>query len=157
MEKTATQWMLEPLRKYATFTGRARRKEFWWFVLLTWLISLSAAGVDHLLGLKIGVVGLACLLGMLLPQTAVTVRRLHDTNRSGWWLLLPLVPALPAMIFIIRSAAEKQIGQPSAVTIIGIVVSTIAYWAVAILLVFWFCRRGTIGENRFGPDPIPAT
>ena len=105
--------------KYATFQGRAPRAEYWWFILfialghiaILILASLfdSAAASGTLYGLF--------TLGTLLPTLAVTVRRLHDTDRSGWWLLMELVP------------------------LVGV-----------ILVLVWFCSRGTRGQNRFGSE-----
>ena len=83
-------WYIEVLKKYAVFTGRARRKEYWMFVLINFLIALAIGFVEGLLGGK-GVFSNIYTLAVLLPSIAVGVRRLHDTNRSGWWLLLPIV------------------------------------------------------------------
>jgi len=78
-------WFLEPLKKYATFNGRARRKEYWYFVLFCTLINI-AFGV---FGLRI--ISDVFALAVFIPSIAVGVRRMHDTGRSGWWLLLPIV------------------------------------------------------------------
>jgi uncharacterized membrane protein YhaH (DUF805 family) len=120
-------WYMEALRKYATFSGRARRKEFWFFQLFVMLIGLALSLADYMLGLMDEGTGIGLLSGlfslaMLLPNLAVSVRRLHDTDRSGWWLLLCFLP------------------------IIGIIV----------LLVFFFLD-GTRGTNRFGEDPKGST
>jgi uncharacterized membrane protein YhaH (DUF805 family) len=86
----AKNWYLEPLKKYATFSGRARRKEYWYFVLFNVIIAVvldvisSAMGANDMLGNLYN-------LAVLIPSIAVGVRRLHDTDRSGWWLLLPIV------------------------------------------------------------------
>ena len=79
-----------PLKKYADFSGRARRKEFWSFWLLTMAAYIAASVVDSILGFPIAMLIVA--LGFIIPSIAVAVRRLHDTNRSGWWLLLGLIP-----------------------------------------------------------------
>ncbi|MBR2606636.1 MAG: DUF805 domain-containing protein [Bacteroidaceae bacterium] len=68
--------------KYATFSGRARRSEYWWFVLLNLLISI------------IPIINMIWGLIVLIPSIAVCIRRLHDTGRSGWWLLLALIPVV---------------------------------------------------------------
>lgn len=129
--------------KYVGFSGRAPRAEFWWWYLFTVLIgivmliingptymdyfsamsqytadsglpppTLSSPGID---------IGYLINLALFLPGLAVSVRRLHDTNRSGWWMLILLIP------------------------LIG-----------PILLLVWFCTRGTRGNNRFGADQLPA-
>ena len=107
--------------KYALFTGRARRKEFWQFQVVAFAISSVLMIVDGILGTKtasgIGILGGIFSLAILLPNIGVLIRRLHDTDRSGWWALLGLIP-----------------------------IANIA------LLVFMFIQ-GTVGSNRFGPDP----
>jgi len=76
------------LRQYATFGGRARRAECWWFILFTALVSLAASTIDAVLGTMmqsgVGLIGGDRLVGTAASQPAVTVRRLHDTDRSGW-------------------------------------------------------------------------
>ena len=79
------EWYLGPLKKYAVFSGRASRKEYWLFAL--WNLPIMFV----LLMIAIELYGLY-YLGVLVPYLAVGVRRLHDTNRSGWWLLLAIVP-----------------------------------------------------------------
>lgn len=109
-------------RKYVTFEGRASRAEYWLFVLFTAIVSVIAAIIDDQLAPSgQGAFSLIVSIPLLLPGIAVAVRRLHDTNRSGWWYLLVFVP------------------------LVGFVV-----------LLVWFCQRGTQGANRFGDDPIAA-
>jgi len=109
--------------KYATFDGRAARSEFWFWALFTLLGALAANILDALLGLNFdngaGPITALFNLGVLVPSLAVGARRLHDTDRSGWWQLLILLP------------------------VIG--------WIVVLI---WFVLRGTLGGNRFGPDPL---
>jgi uncharacterized membrane protein YhaH (DUF805 family) len=104
-------------RNYATFQGRAPRAEYWYFVLFNVIVSVVLNVIDGMIGTQV----LSSLYGLavLLPGIAVATRRLHDTDRSGWWQLLWLVP------------------------IIGLIV-----------LLIWFCTRGTQGDNRFGADPL---
>ncbi|MCA3778455.1 MAG: DUF805 domain-containing protein [Burkholderia sp.] len=115
------------LNKYATFEGRARRSEYWYFTLLSVILSIAAqviGGGGRNGGLiTLLLLGVLCLvsLALLIPGIAVSVRRLHDTGRSGWFLLIALIP------------------------LVG-----------GILLLVWMCSRGTEGPNRFGADPIPA-
>ena len=118
-------WMLLPLRRYAEFSGRSRPKEYWMFALFVFLVSLAALIVDMLLGFGDAVSGstkapgfwagwaaaggggpltLIVSLAMLVPGLAVTIRRLHDSDRSGWWILIafvPLVGFLALMVFMI--------------------------------------------------------
>jgi uncharacterized membrane protein YhaH (DUF805 family) len=92
-------WFLLALRRYAQFSGRSRRKEYWFFTLFFLLASVVAMGLDMALGTMdeetgLGVVSGLLSLAALLPSIAVTVRRLHDTGRSGWWMLIFLIPLL---------------------------------------------------------------
>src|SRR3546814_16173382 len=92
------EWALLPIRRYSEFSGRSRRKEFWSFHLMLFILSLIASAIDGALGTSALVLGLYGLLTFLLvvvvitPQLTVSIRRLHDTDRSGWWLLLAIVP-----------------------------------------------------------------
>ena len=89
------EWMLMPLQRYADFQGRSRRMEYWMFFLFTFVTSLILGVIDGLLGLQgasgYGVLGGLFSLATIIPSIAVGVRRMHDTDHSGWWLLLPLV------------------------------------------------------------------
>ena len=87
--------MLQPLRKYADFTGRARRSEFWLFWLFTIVVGGIAGALDYMLfpG-EVEPLQLIVGLGLMIPSLAVAFRRLHDTDRTAWWLLLWLIPIL---------------------------------------------------------------
>ena len=127
--------MFQPLRKYAVFSGRARRREFWLF----WLFLI---GIEIVFSILIGLAGGSItdptnrfgamsgpaqalfalyglvMLGLLIPSVAVAIRRLHDTNRSAWWILIALLPILGALVLIV-----------------------------------FYLLDGTPGPNRFGEDP----
>ncbi|MBI1220515.1 MAG: DUF805 domain-containing protein [Rhodobacteraceae bacterium] len=120
------------LSKYATFSGRARRSELWWFVLFNVILSIIAGILDRMLfgvhdmhmgaadaGMSFNyqpsLIGSVVSLALLLPNLAVAARRMHDIDRSGWWLLIVFIP------------------------IIG--------WLV---LLYWYIKEGTQGPNRFG-------
>jgi uncharacterized membrane protein YhaH (DUF805 family) len=129
-------WMLMPLRRYADFSGRSRRKEYWMFTLFILLVyavlgiliamggvfsSMGDPGATPQIGM-LGWIGIGLLgifaLGIFIPALAVIVRRLHDQDKSGWFILLQFIPYIGGIV----------------------------------LLVF-MCIDGTKGENRFGPDP----
>jgi len=100
-------WYLKVLKeRYATFSGRARRKEFWYFVLFSFLVSLVLNAIDLAIGTS-GILGLIYSLAVLIPSLAVSVRRLHDTGRSGWWVLIGLVPLI-GLVLIVFLAAGSQ-------------------------------------------------
>jgi len=116
-------WYVKCLKQYADFSGRARRKEYWMFVLFNVLISIALGIVDGVLGFSaeassIGILGGIYSLAVLIPGIAVCVRRLHDVGKSGWYYLLFLIP------------------------IIG-----------AIILLVWFCTEGERSTNAWGEDP----
>ena len=105
---------LAVLKKYAVFSGRARRKEFWYFVLFNFLISLGLGIVDGIInsitGASIGVLGLLYSLAVLVPSLAVGARRLQDTGRSGLWLLLGLIPIVGPIILIVFWIGDSEPG-----------------------------------------------
>ncbi|MCY7397860.1 MAG: DUF805 domain-containing protein [Sphingomonas bacterium] len=116
-------WATRPLTKYADFSGRAPRAEYWWFYLLSIVAYIVATIVDSVIGTgaalgSYGILSLVVMLGLVIPSLAAGVRRLHDTDRSGWWMLIVLVPLVGAIV----------------------------------LLVF-FVLEGTKDDNRFGPNP----
>lgn len=124
-------WMLMPLRRYAEFTGRSRRKEYWMFALMQWLVAaavgllvillyLTTTTETQMMMVLTPVLILAGLFSLfcLVPGIAVTIRRLHDTDRSGWNLLWGLVPLVGGFI-----------------------------------LLYFYVSDGDSGSNRFGPDP----
>jgi uncharacterized membrane protein YhaH (DUF805 family) len=102
---------------YVNFSGRSARSEYWFWVLFVFIADIVAIAIDAAIGKQI----ISSLFGLavLLPGLAVTVRRLHDLDRTGWWIFLGLIPLVGAIILII-----------------------------------WFCSKGTDGPNRFGPDPL---
>ncbi len=87
-------WYLEVLKKYTVFSGRSRRSEFWYFTLVSTIISIILMIVDNALGTtsgSSGLLGSLYSLAVFLPSIGVGIRRMHDINRSGWWILLPIV------------------------------------------------------------------
>ena len=105
--------------KYVGFSGRAPRSEYWYWLLFYCLVLIVAVLIDQMV-LGFAVLQSILSLALLLPSLAVAIRRLHDLDRTGWWLLLALVPV------------------------------------AGIVLIVWFCFRGTMGPNQYGPDPIPG-
>ncbi|WP_324262977.1 DUF805 domain-containing protein [Altererythrobacter sp. H2] len=121
------EWMLMPLKRYADFSGRSRRKEYWMFVLGVIIAAILASIIEAILGMSGSIGGtygpltLLLVLGIIIPGIAVQVRRFHDQDKSGWFVLLGLIPIVGGLI----------------------------------VLVFMFLE-GTKGPNRFGPDPKGA-
>lgn len=117
-------WYMSVLKKYAVFSGRAGRKEFWMFALFNLFFIVAAIILDNILGTTIGRgrYGLFYSLytiAVFVPNLSVSIRRLHDTNRSGWWLLISAIP------------------------VIG-----------AIMLLIFLIESGDPGDNRYGPLPV---
>jgi uncharacterized membrane protein YhaH (DUF805 family) len=84
------QYFLKVLRNYANFEGRARRSEYWYYTLFYYLFSIPLSFIDMAMESEVGMLGLIFALGMIVPSIAVGVRRMHDTGRSGWYLLIPI-------------------------------------------------------------------
>ena len=102
-------WFITVLKKYAVFEGRARRKEYWYFILAYALIALVLSVLDSAVATG-GLLRAILALALLLPTVAVGVRRLHDTDRSGWWALIGLIPFIGAIVLIIFFVIDSQPG-----------------------------------------------
>ena len=109
------QWYLAVLKNYAGFSGRARRQEFWMFVLVNFVISIVLSIIDLAIGTRtnsgVGLLSTIYSLAVLIPSIAVAFRRLHDTDRSGWWILIGLVPCVGFIILIVFYAMEGNRGD----------------------------------------------
>ncbi|MEE8339241.1 MAG: DUF805 domain-containing protein [Xanthomonadales bacterium] len=109
-------WYLEVLKKYAVFNGRARRKEYWFFYLFYLIIFIVLAFLDGVTGsfnesIGIGMLSGIFILAMIIPGLAVSVRRLHDTDRSGWWILISLIPLIGGIWFLVLMVLDGTSGQ----------------------------------------------
>jgi uncharacterized membrane protein YhaH (DUF805 family) len=185
----AMGWMLMPLKRYADFSGRSRRMEYWMWqvfklivgtVFMILFLGIFGAAFANLAGSKDpsqldpnqliaagGGILILCLiymifaLAIIIPDFAVAVRRLHDTNRSGWWILAPVVPYLIGVVLMVATAGvavgmqagdQVSTGLVAAVGIIGLV-SMLAALALGLTVLIFMFIDGTPGPNRFGPDP----
>lgn len=109
-------WFLKCMKNYVNFTGRARRQEYWYFILFYLIGAIATIVLDYIFGTEVLFYALY-LIGMALPQTGVSVRRLHDTGKSGWWYLISLVPIIGVILLIIwfvkeGDAHSNLYGQP---------------------------------------------
>ena len=102
-------WYLGVLKKYAEFSGRARRKEFWMYTLFNFIIMIVLSIIDGVIGIPI--LGGIYALAVLLPGIAVGARRLHDIGKSGWWLLIGLVPFIGVIVLIIFFVMDSNPGD----------------------------------------------
>lgn len=170
------EWMIMPLRRYAEFSGRSRRQEFWVWQLLKVLVSLvfmivigivfgvsiasvagssnpASVGAGAAIGMGVGLlvylVMLILGLAVLVPDIAVSVRRLHDTDRSGLWLLSVIgCYVVGYVLFLVGAMA-----QSSAIAVVG-GIALLGGFVVAVTLLVFMCLPGTIGPNRYGADPL---
>jgi len=106
-------WYLSVLKDYAVFSGEASRREYWMFSLINFLIIVALVILDISLGMfdeeaGMGVISGIYILATLLPSLAVTVRRLHDTSRSGWWILLNFVPLIGPLILLVFLVQDSR-------------------------------------------------
>ena len=168
------EWMLLPLKRYFEFSGRSRRMEYWMFALFQVLIYVGLAiigavlvgGTAGMMGggsadaatggmvgmlMSMGIIAIVIgivWLGLIVPSLAVAVRRLHDTNRSGFWLFAYVGPYIVGYIIAIAGAASES----AAMTMVGGLITLLGFIGAIVLLVF-MCLPGTVGPNRYGPDP----
>ncbi len=144
-------------RKYVTFSGRAPRSEYWWFVLFGFLVNIAAAIADLvIMGPATpahgdsGPIRLIVTLALFLPNLAVSVRRFHDTNRSGWWILgfygAVIVAAGLIVVALLPDPAHPNFALIGVAALI--MFASVIWWFVILVL------KGTAGDNRFGPDPL---
>jgi uncharacterized membrane protein YhaH (DUF805 family) len=116
-------WYLAVLKKYAVFSGRARRKEYWMFYLFNMIFAFAAIILDMILGTASDRIGygffyMIYMLAVFLPSLGLSVRRLHDVEKSGWFFLIGLIPLIGAIWLFVLT-----------------------------------CTNGTVGINKYGPDP----
>jgi uncharacterized membrane protein YhaH (DUF805 family) len=143
------EWAILPLKRYAEFAGRSRRKEYWSFVLLTAIVFAILYFIEERLGLTMkgmGTLTLLFQLAILLPILAVGARRLHDIDRSGWWLVIFYGPALVMTVLPLLGIVNRR---PMMTLLIASLIG------LAVLIVF-FVIEGSRGANRYGSDPKAA-
>lgn len=104
------KWYLAVLKKYAVFSGRASRTEYWMFVLFTFLISLALSMLEGLFSDTSILSGLYSL-AVLIPSLAVAVRRLHDSSKSGWWLLIAFIPIIGVFVLLAFMIMDSTPGK----------------------------------------------
>ncbi len=108
------KWFIKCFQHYADFKGRARRKEYWMFYLFYALFYMCATIIDMVLGSDIGgigIIGWIFLLATCVPYIAVTVRRLHDIGKSGWWILIGFIPLIGGIWLFVLTLLDSQPGE----------------------------------------------
>jgi uncharacterized membrane protein YhaH (DUF805 family) len=104
-------YYLEVFKKYAVFSGRARRSEYWYFTLFNFIVSIILAIISSIAGDKNGLIGIAYALVVFIPGIALSVRRLHDVNKSGWMLLILLIPFVGAIWLLVLMCTDGDMGD----------------------------------------------
>ena len=163
-------------KNYVNFRGRARRSEFWYFylfyVIVNTVLSIPSTfwnvmgtmaepdpEIQVILSLLFGLPSIIFSLATFLPYMAVTVRRLHDIGKSGWYYLFPFIPlgaiVIIAVLFFIVSTGTGFGG----ISVLGIVIAILYVIAIIVMIAFivvvivWLCRDSQPGENKWGPNP----
>ena len=164
------KYFLYCLQHYADFNGRARRSEYWFFQLFNFLIAIGiyliVLAIKEVIGIDLGFLRFVYPIALFIPNLAVSARRLHDTNRSGWWQLLTIITGLIMsglvitfvyLIFLCAIWGEDMRGfsifMEEKLLSALLFVSIICHIAAEILLLVWYCRDSQQGVNRFGPNP----
>ena len=160
------------LSKYFVFSGRAVRSEYWWFALFVVLVSVVLAVVDASLfgmdpetGESTQVLTPIFQLAVVIPMLAAGWRRLHDTGRPGWYLLLPAALSIATMFILFSSSAvfsalEQGVDDPEALRlpvaffgVTGLMVVGVLQFILTVLMIWWLTRPSQEGSNQFGPPP----
>ena len=148
-------------QNYANFKGRASRAEYWWWALFSLIVQIFTSGQNA--------IGDLISLVILLPSVAVTIRRLHDTNRRGWWFALPIgslgLAFITFMAFAVSTAfslvdpsewdPQNLFDGGSFIAILIIVLALISAVTTGVANFVFTLLKGDGGENRFGPPPPP--
>ena len=109
---SAWDWYVTAIRKYAVFDGRAGRSEYWYFVLVYFGISIVLGFIDGMFGAHgMGLLSAVFCVAMVIPSLSIAIRRLHDTDRSAWWLLIGFVPVAGIIILIVFFASVGTQGS----------------------------------------------
>ncbi|MEM9757039.1 MAG: DUF805 domain-containing protein [Pseudomonadota bacterium] len=134
-------------RRYFDFMGRSIRSEYWFWTLFVFLVSIPLQLLTLVAPILL-ILSLIFSIATMIPGLAVTIRRLHDLDRTGWWTVVPA--GLVSVGYAILIPAIVNGRNPSVIAYVPF----IAAFAFGILLLVWFCTKGTDGPNRFGDDPL---
>jgi uncharacterized membrane protein YhaH (DUF805 family) len=157
------------LAKYVSFSGRASRPEYWWFALFVILGAVLFSLIDSAVFGSSSESGspLASIfqLAMFLPLTAAGWRRLHDSGRPGWWILLPMLASILFVVVLLggvmifggleRAGADAEAlrGPASLLGVTGLAIASIVQLVLAVLMIWWLTRPSDTGDNAYGPRP----
>lgn len=155
------------LTNYATFSGRARRPEYWWFFLFVVLGGMVASLIDGALfgfgteeAPETQVFGPLWSLAMFLPLLAAGWRRMHDTGRAGWYLLIPMLISFAVLFLLgfemaafLAAGGPETIGPGLGAGLALVALLTVAQIVASLLILWWLTRPTQKGRNAFGPEP----
>ena len=136
---TFTESVKTCFQKYIVFSGRASRSEYWWFFLFALVLGVVTSWIPF--------IGFIVVLALLLPSLSVTVRRLHDTNRTGWWVLLPTGSALGGV-------SAGAVAFFAGLAILGLILMFLGFVGGYLVLLYFLIQPGNPGPNRYGPNPL---
>ena len=147
------EWALRPVKKYAVFSGRAARAEFWWYRILAGVAGFGTGVADAMVGDPIvgdyGPTTLMLMLALIVPNLAVTVRRLHDIGRSGLWAVLSIVN----YAFVVVSLGGFRESFASTINAVVLGILLIGFLIAGIVMFVFMVTPGSEGTNDYGPDP----
>ncbi len=155
------KWFVKCIRNYVNFDGRARRSEYWYFILFSILFMLVARFLDWLLlDYRMTIFSTLFSLFIFLPQISVMVRRLHDTGRSGkivlWYYIAAFIWVVALLISGFSAFAGAVSGSLASMPVGFLLLlfgGMLVFLVWGIFFLVWFCTPGTPGENKYGPDP----
>lgn len=142
----------DAFRRFFDFRGRSTRPQYWFFILFQMIALVVATIVDALIRPGLGLFYILVSLAHFIPSLSVLVRRPHDTDRSGWWILAPLAPFVLAALLILVFPPSASGGFSPVHWLVGL--ASLGGLGLTIALLVFCCQRGTIGPNRFGADPL---
>jgi uncharacterized membrane protein YhaH (DUF805 family) len=145
------EWAIRPFKRYADFGGRSPRAEYWWFWLGYMLLNIVFQVVTRISPI-LGLLGLL-YLGLIIPMIAVGVRRMHDTDRTGWWLLAPLGPYAIGLGLLFPKIMSGATTMTSFISYGPALAFMLIGFVLAIVVFIFTVLPGTKGPNRYGPDP----
>ncbi len=160
------KWFVKCIKNYVNFSGRARRSEYWYFILFMIITMVIAKLIDYSLLSNVAICSSIASLFFFLPNLAVQVRRLHDTGRSGkrllWyyifgfiWSILIVVMGISAGVtaMALGGDASALLAGASIGFLLSVGIGALIFFVWGIMFLVWYCTDGTKGENKYGPDP----
>lgn len=111
VDRSPIDYYIQAFQKYGQFSGRATRAEYWWFYLVTFAVYILASILDSILSIPFGLISTIYSFGSFIPTLALLVRRLHDTGKNGWFLLVIFIPFLGILLFVISMFTDSTPGD----------------------------------------------